>query len=278
MNILTIDVEEWFHLLNVDYLIIDKQFEGRIENNVERLFSILEATDIKATFFILGSIAKNYPLLVKRIAERYDIGTHGYSHQLVSRFTKEEFKEDLSLSINIIEDIIGKKITKYRAPGFSVWKERYFEIIADCGIEIDCSVSSINHSYGKKIINESKPCIIDCNGRKIKELPPTTISLLNKKIGFLGGGYFRLFPYWLIKRWTKELQDDYLLSYIHPRDLDYGQPMLKNLPMIRKFKSYVGLKGAEKKLRQWLNDFRFTDIATAEKTIDWDNVPVVKLN
>ena len=47
--------------------------------------------------------------------------------------------------------------------------------------------------------------------------------------------------------------------------------------MIRKFKSYVGLKGAEKKLRQWLSDFRFTDIATAEKDIDWDNVPIIKL-
>jgi Predicted xylanase/chitin deacetylase len=278
VNILTIDIEEWFHLLNVDYLITDKQFEGRIENNVERLFSILEATDTKATFFILGSIAKNYPLLVKKIAERYDIGTHGYSHQLVSRFTKEEFKEDLQKSIKTIEDITRKKVNKYRAPGFSIRNKNYFEVISESGIEIDCSASSIKNSYGDKILNESRPCVICFEKIAIKEMPASVIGFLNKNIGFLGGGYFRLFPYWLIKRWTKELQDDYLLSYIHPRDLDYGQPMLKNLPMIRKFKSYVGLKGAEKKLRQWLNDFRFTDIATAEKDIDWDNVPVVKLN
>src|SRR5574344_2039964 len=277
MPILTIDIEEWFHLLDVDCINTDRHFESRIENNVERLFSILEATDTKATFFILGSIAKNYPLLIRKIAERYDIGTHGFNHRTIDTLSEKEFQEDLLLSIKTIEDIVGKKITKYRAPGFSVWKESYFEVIADCGIEIDCSVSSINHSYGKKIINESKPCIIETNGIKIKELPPTTISLLNKKICFFGGGYFRLFPYCLIKKWSKEKQDDYLLSYIHPRDLDFGQPMIKELPLNRKFKSYVGLRGAEKKLRQWLTDFSFTDIATAEKDIDWDNVPIIKL-
>lgn len=277
MLILTIDIEEWYHLLDVDYLKEEKTYESRIEENVNRLLQILSDTNTKATFFILGSIAKENKNLIRKIADKYDIGTHGFCHRTTDTLSEKEFKEDLSLSIKTIEDIVGKKITKYRAPGFSVCKESYFEVIADCGIEIDCSATSINHSYGKKVINESKPCIIDCNGGKIKEFPPTTISLLNKKIGFLGGGYFRLFPYWLIKRWTKELQDDYLLSYIHPRDLDFGQPMIKELPLNRKFKSYVGLRGAEKKLRQWLTDFSFTDIATAEKDIDWDNVPIIKL-
>ena len=50
-------------------------------------------------------------------------------------------------------------------------------------------------------------------------------------------------------------------SYIHLRDLDAGQPMLEGLPLVRRFKSYVGLKGAEKKLRKYLTDFEFTDIA-----------------
>lgn len=277
MFILTFDIEEWYHLLDVECLKERTVYESRIEENVDRLLQILKDTNTKATFFILGSIAKENKDLIRKIAERYDIGTHGFNHRTIDTLSEKEFQEDLLLSIKTIEDIVGKKITKYRAPGFSVWKESYFEVIADCGIEIDCSASSINHSYGKKIINESKPCIIECNGRRLKELPPTIISIVGKQIGFLGGGYFRLFPYWLIKKWSKELQNDYLLSYIHPRDLDYGQPMIKELPLNRKFKSYVGLRGAEKKLRQWLTDFSFTDIATAEKDIDWDNVPIIKL-
>ena len=93
---------------------------------------------------------------------------------------------------------------------------------------------------------------------------------------FNGGGYIRLCPYPLIRRWTKE-SSEYLMAYIHPRDLDTGQPMLEGLPAARKFKSYVGLKGAENKLRKYLTEFEFTDVATAEGMVDWEKVPVVKL-
>ena len=86
----------------------------------------------------------------------------------------------------------------------------------------------------------------------------------------------QLYPYSLIKKWSQE-SADYLMAYLLPRDLDAGQPMLEGLPMARKFKSYVGLKGAENKLRKYLTEFEFTDIATAEKLVDWDKVPVVRL-
>ena len=83
-------------------------------------------------------------------------------------------------------------------------------------------------------------------------------------------------PYPLVKYWSHQ-SGEYLLSYIHPRDLDAGQPMLEGLPLARKFKSYVGLKGAEKKLRRWLTDFDFMDVTTANELIDWEKAPVVKL-
>ena len=109
----------------------------------------------------------------------------------------------------------------------------------------------------------------------------------------LGGGYFRLAPYWLLHKWSHEAaeaqicpirvteeisrNEGYLLSYIHPRDLDGGQPMLEGLPMARKFKSYVGLGSAPEKLRQYLKDFKFTDVATAAEMIAWDRVPRIEL-
>ncbi len=51
--------------------------------------------------------------------------------------------------------------------------------------------------------------------------------------------------------------------------------IIQELSAFRKLKTYIGLKGAEKKLKQWLTDFSFIDIATAVKMIDWDTVPVV---
>jgi hypothetical protein len=67
------------------------------------------------------------------------------------------------------------------------------------------------------------------------------------------------------------------LSYIHPRDLDAGQPMVPDLPLKRKFRSYVGLKTAESKLRRYLTDFSFTDIRQADAQVDWSKARVFSL-
>ena len=84
-----------------------------------------------------------------------------------------------------------------------------------------------------------------------------------------------MFPYSLIKRWTR--QSDYVMTYFHPRDFDAGQPVIEDLSRIRRFKSNVGIKGAEKKLDKWLRDFEFVDIKTADEMIDWEKVPVIDL-
>lgn len=287
MNILTFDIEEWFHLLDFDATRTENEwgrYEVRIYENVERLLRILDETNTKATFFIIGWIAKTYPDIVRKIAERYQVGSHTMSHQLVWQQNPEEFRGDVESSIKLLEDIIGKKVCAFRAPGFSIRESEgwAFEILSELGITTDCSVFPAHHAHGgmssycqmgnRKIV----PSLIEYKGIKLKEFPVSIKTIAGKHLIFSGGGYFRLFPYPLIKRWTKE-QSDYILSYIHPRDLDAGQPMLEGLPITRKFKSYVGLKGAEKKLRNYLTDFKFTDIESADKQIEWGRMPVVKL-
>lgn len=283
MNILTFDVEEWFHLLDNDSTRSEAEwvrYPVRIYENMERIFRILEDTNTQATFFIIGWIARTYPDLVRRIAEKYEIGSHTMNHQLVWQQDRATFKEDVSSSIKLLEDITGKSVKYFRAPGFSIRESEAwaFEVIKECGIEIDCSVFPAHHahggipSYGKGV-----PSIIKYGSIEIKELPITTKELLGQHIIFSGGGYFRLFPYAWIKRWAKE-NSDYMLTYIHPRDLDAGQPVLDSLSMTRKFKSYVGLKGAEQKLRRLLSDFSFVDVGHANQMIDWGKVPVIQLN
>ena len=282
MYILTFDVEEWFHLLDNDSTRSEAEwvrYPVRIYENMERIFRILEDTDTKATFFIIGWIAKTYPDLVRRIVEKYEIGSHTMNHQLVWQQDRKAFKEDVSGSVKLLEDITGKPVRYFRAPGFSIrgseaWA---FEVIRECGIEVNCSVFPAHHahggipSYGKAV-----PSIISHAGIRIKEFPICTKEISGRHIIFSGGGYFRLFPYWLIRKWAGE-KSGYMISYIHPRDLDAGQPMIGELPWSRKFKSYVGLKGAERKLRRLLTDFHFTDLAAADRMVDWTNVPVVEL-
>lgn len=282
MNILTFDTEEWFHLLDNDSTKSETQwvtYEKRIEGNVGRLMDILDSTDTKATFFIIGWVAKTYPQLVRKISERFQIGSHTMNHQLVWQQSPQEFRKDVEESLKRLEDITGQKVTCFRAPGFSIRESEAwaFETLADLGITIDCSVFPAHHAHGgMPSYGTPGPSIIEYQGTKIKEFPVVYKDIMGKHIIFSGGGYFRLVPYPLLKKWTKE-SPDYLMAYVHPRDLDYGQPMIKELNYFRRFKSYYGLKGADRKLRNWLNDFDFVDLHTADDLVDWTTTPVIKL-
>lgn len=282
MNILTFDVEEWFHLLDFDATRTEAEwgkYEVRIYENVDRILDILEGTNTKATFFIIGWVAKTYPDIVKKIAAKYQIGSHTMNHQLVWQQSQKEFRDDVESSVKLLQDITGQPVECFRAPGFSIRETEAwaFDILADLGIKYDCSIFPAHHAHGGMAsYGAPVPSLIKHGDIEMKEFPVTTKDFMGKKIIFSGGGYFRLCPYSLIKKWSME-NPDYLLSYIHPRDLDGGQPMLEGLPLKRKFKSYVGNKGAAKKLEKYLTDFQFIDVKTAAENICWDKVPVVEL-
>lgn len=282
MNILTFDIEEWFHILDNESTKTAKEwelYEPRIIENMQRIFDLLDKHQQKATFFCMGWIAEKYPNIIKEIDARgFEIGSHTHMHQLIYEQSPEEFKLDLEKSINAIGGITGKKVRVFRAPGFSIKEENIwaFKIMAGLGIEVDCSVFPAARSHGGlPNFTSATPVIIEMEGVQLKEFPINTFPIFGKEVIFSGGGYFRLFPYFILKRFTQ--QSDYVMSYLHPRDFDAGQPMIKELSLIRRFKSYVGLKSALGKLDKWLTDFEFIDLDTAEKRVDWSQVPVVTL-
>lgn len=281
MNILTFDIEEWFHLLDNDSTRNEEQwynYEKRIEGNVGRLLDILDSTGAKATFFIVGWIAKQYPQIVKRISEKYQIGSHTMNHQLVWQQTPNEFRRDAEESIKRLEDISGQKIECFRAPGFSIRESEAwaFDILAELGIKYDSSIFPAHHAHGgMPSYNSTGPAVISHNGINLKEFPIPFKKIAGHHIIFSGGGYFRIFPYLLIRQFTNDAA--YNLSYIHPRDLDSAQPMIKELSIIRRFKSYYGLGQAEHKLRKWLNEFKFTDIKSADEIINWNEVNQINI-
>lgn len=273
MNILTIDLEEWFHILNFDYSNYKKY--KRIEYNTESLIELLKASNTKATFFVLVSLAKEYKELITLLSKDFDIGIHGFSHQPLPLLTNKEIKDDILRAKNTIEEIIHKKVSKYRAPGFSISNIETFNILAQCGIDVDSSASCLNHFYGKKIINTDQPLIISTKYGDIKELPPSAFNVCGLK-GFLGGGYFRIMPYNLIKYLSKKKNNN-LVFYIHPRDIDKEQPKIKELSLFQKYKAYVGLNSSKDKLKKYLQEFDFVDINTAINNIDWQKVNRINL-
>lgn len=111
MYILTFDVEEWFHLLDNDSTRSETDWV-RYPSAFTRIWSAFSGfskdTDTRATFFVIGWIARTYPDLVRRIAEKYEIGSHTMNHQLVWQQNRKAFKEDVSASVSLLEDITGK--------------------------------------------------------------------------------------------------------------------------------------------------------------------------
>lgn len=93
---------------------------------------------------------------------------------------------------------------------------------------------------------------------------------------FSGGGFFRLFPYWLINHWGRH--SDYMMTYFHPRDFDEEQPVMKSLPVMRRFKSYVGIKGAFTKFQRVLDHYEFYNVEQADKLINWNTIPIMRLD
>jgi len=103
---------------------------------------------------------------------------------------------------------MGRKVRSFRAPGFSITNSNkwVFEILAELGIEIDCSVFPAGRAHGGlPQYGHAKPSILSYQGIELKEFPINTIGYLGRQIIFSGGGYFRLFPYPLLKKWKKNL-------------------------------------------------------------------------
>ncbi len=280
MNILTFDIEEWFHCDFISDSSTWQNYEVRIHNATDKILQALDNRNLKSTFFVLGWITEKYPEVVKKIhAEGHEIACHSYIHELVHRMNPDSFRKDTEHALKITEDIIGEKIKIYRAPAFSITEQTpwAFEILAELGIEYDCSVlPSSSHDYGGfPSFGECLPSIIEVNGYRIKEFPINTVSLMGKQMIFSGGGFFRLFPYFLIHKWAKE--SNYVMSYFHPRDFDYEQPMLPQLPLMRKFKSYVGLKNSYPKLIKWVTDFELMSVGEAAKKTDWSKAKIISL-
>lgn len=282
MNILTFDIEEWFHLLDLEETLPPSKWnslEPRIERLVDQILKELDDRGIKATFLIVGWIAHKYPKIVKDISNAgHEIGSHTNMHQVIFKMDREKAFEDIKKSITVLEDLCGEKITTFRAPGFSIIESNkyIFETLVELGIENDLSVFPIKGSHGgfpQLPINQVFK--IKMNDKSLKEFPMSCSLLFGKRMVVTGGGYFRLFPKALIKKLIAE--SSYTMTYFHPRDFDKEQPKIENLGLIRKFKTYHGIETSWDKFQFLLDHFYFINVNEASSKINWNEVKSITL-
>jgi len=175
-------------------------FESRVTANTKKILEVLAEHDTKATFFVVGWTAEQFPDLVKEIVEAgHVIGCHSYLHRKIYTMTPDEFREDTSKAKTILEDISGKPVLGYRAPSYSITKHSLWalDILGELGFTYDSSIFPIMHdNYG---IPDAPRFSYQHPGMNMIEYPISTAVLMGRKIPVSGGGYFRLFPYWFTR-------------------------------------------------------------------------------
>ena len=263
---LSFDIEDWFHMVEIDAVDDPDRwdaFPSIVERETEWILETLRKRGITATFYVLGWIADRYPDLVRSIdRDGHEIGSHSFWHRRVDTLTREEFRADVRDSLDAIRAAGVDRCPGFRAPTFSIvpGAEWAFDELLDLGFEYDASLFPMVRQHG------GYPCSRDPHrstiapsGRPMPELPMSIMDLGPRATAFSGGGFFRLFPKALIRRGFDQCEaaGRPVVVYMHPRDFAVDTPHVE-MSRIRRFKCYVGIRGARAKFEWMLDNWRFT--------------------
>lgn len=262
--LLTFDVEDWFQVENFkDYIPFSSwdSHKLRVEKNTHIILDLLDSFSFKpkATFFILGWIAKRLPALVKEIHARgHEVANHGNHHHLCTGQSSETLIKDLKKGKNILEDIIGESVYGYRAPSFAINND-ILKIIRDTGHLYDSSFNSfsMHERYGTIDLPLEKMGVAYKIFDDFFEFSISNITFRHKTFPLGGGGYFRLLPWPLFKIGMKRVlkKDNAFLFYSHPWEFDPDQPRLEQASKSFKFRHYINLNRTHKKLESMISNF-----------------------
>jgi polysaccharide deacetylase family protein (PEP-CTERM system associated) len=263
MNALTVDVEDYFQVSAMAPHIARDSWDAqpcRVERNVQRLLALFAQHRAQATFFTLGWIAERYPQLVRDIvAGGHELASHGYGHLRASEQSPADFTQDVQRAKALLEDIGGQAVRGYRAPSFSIghgnpWA---FDVLLEAGYRYSSSVYPVQHDhYGMpdapRFPYAARPGLI--------EIPITTTRVMGRNLPAGGGGYFRLAPYrlsrWALRRVNANDRRP-AIFYMHPWEIDPGQPRVAGTDLKTRFRHYVNLSRTEVRLGRLLHDFKW---------------------
>jgi len=282
LNALTIDLEDWFQVSNLEHIIPFDRWDDcrpRLVGNTLELLELLDRAGVRATFFVLGWNAGRFPTLVRDIQQAgHEIASHGYAHRVIYAQNPEEFAADLALATQVIGEACGVRPRCYRAPSFSITPRSVwaFDVLEAAGFEVDSSVFPVFHERYGFMSAPRLPHRVRLNGHaRLVEAPPSTIRLAGRNYPFAGGAYFRLLPYWAAKGFCKWLNrhGEPVIFYLHPWEVDPEIPRFRLSPF-RRLRSYANLDQTEQRLKRLLQDFSFGTLSEAlaarPRLSEWD--------
>jgi polysaccharide deacetylase family protein (PEP-CTERM system associated) len=236
------------------------------------MLAIFSERSVRGTFFILGWVAERFTALVREIdAAGHEIGSHSYWHRLVYRQTAEEFRADLRRSKGILEELISRPVTLYRAPSFSITpRSRWaLDVLAEEGFRIDASIFPVRHDrYGMRDA-PCQPHAYELPAGRIEEFPASVLSVAGCRLPASGGGYFRLYPLalTLAAAWQANRRGRPFMFYIHPWEIDPGQPCIPGVGWASKLRHSINLSRVEGKLSRLLSALPFGALTEALRQV-----------
>lgn len=264
----TVDVEEYFQVSALEPHIPRHEWdaiESRIDVGMTRLLDLLSKHGARGTFFVLGWVAERRPDLVRDIVDRgHELASHGWDHARVTTITAQEFRESVRRSKAVLEDVGGVEVNGFRAPSFSIVPgyEWALDVLVEEGYAYDSSLFPISRrGYGYPAGGRD-PYWIECPSGTLIEVPPATLRRFGLNLPAAGGGYLRLMPLGLTRAAVKaaERRNAPATLYIHPWELDPGQPRL-DVPWSTAIRHYSRLEQTAGKLNDLLEQFTFRPIS-----------------
>jgi polysaccharide deacetylase family protein (PEP-CTERM system associated) len=256
------DVEDWFHAENLRSSLAGaawSSLQARVEGNTHELLDILDATRAKATFFVLGWIARRHPQLVRRmVAEGHEVASHSDVHTRLDSLSREALTRDLAQARDSLEQITGLPVWGLRAPNFSI-SEAVLDCLAASGYWYDSSFYPFkaHRRYGRLLTPIDPDAPVASVRPGLLELPMSRVAIGPCAVPWSGGGYFRAIPF-RVFRWgvAKRLRaQSWFMFYFHPWELDGEEVPPRGMPRLLRRRAYAGRGRMRRDLRRLLTEF-----------------------
>jgi len=264
--VLTVDLEEWYHVCGVpDHLPRSgwHALERRITAATGILLDILARHAVRATFFVLGSVAEEHPDLIHAFAAQgHEIACHGHDHRRVYTMTPDQFQEDIHRAVAAIGAAAGMRPIGFRAPEWSINEASLWalDILAATGFAYDASMAPL--PIIGDLTYSHTPYRRNTAGGPIWEIPPLVGKFPWGNLPLGGGWGLRVFPMAWIRRNVKRLHDQNApaVFFVHPREFDADCPT-PPLPLAKQFVLRARVTRTGKRLGKLLPQYRFITLS-----------------
>jgi polysaccharide deacetylase family protein (PEP-CTERM system associated) len=272
-NALTVDLEDWYHPE-----LVKRQVRGepasQIVASTHEILDLFDRHHVKATFFVLGDVARKHPDLIRTIHRQgHEIASHGMSHKPLWDLSADEFDEELRQFARLMADLLGDgvKLKGFRAPTFSLDNRTKYALgcLERHGYAYDTSVFPVkNYMYGVS----GAPCTTyrpDADdvgraddGAALVEFPMTVCELGRFRVPVSGGFYLRVLPYFVFRALLRRVNRERpFVLYFHPWETHRHTPRTRGIGLKNALITYYGLRGALRKIERLLQDFEFEPMA-----------------